>query len=181
MTKAATRVGAAGEAARSGRPQGRGQQTGKQPPQRGPWPKLIEVIRNGPRQQELRSASASLAPPRSQPAHRTVPGSIPLPTMRAPLGRASGAFGAHWSRPMGSSGCSMVARMHRYGPAPSGIRSAAQIRAAGQNGSSRHVLALFDSSSRRINEQSSGLLIRGFGVRVPGGASVLTTHYTRLL
>jgi hypothetical protein len=36
------------------------------------------------------------------------------------------------------------------------------------------VLAFHDSSSRRINEQSSGLLIRGFGVQVPGGAPVLT-------
>ena len=68
----------------------------------------------------------------------------------------------------------MFARMPRYGPAQPGIRSAARMRATGQNGSSRHVLTLHDSSSRRINEQSSGLLIRGFGVQVPGGAPVLT-------
>jgi hypothetical protein len=64
----------------------------------------------------------------------------------------------------------MFARMARYGPTPSGTRSAARMRATGQNGSSRHVTALFDSSSSRINEQSSRLLICGFGVRVPGGA-----------
>jgi hypothetical protein len=68
----------------------------------------------------------------------------------------------------------MFARMPRYALAASGIRRAPRIPATGQNGSSRHVQALFDSSSRRINEQSSGLLIRGFGVQVPGGAPVLT-------
>jgi hypothetical protein len=51
------------------------------------------------------------------------------------------------------------------------------MRATGQNDSSRHVLALFDSSSKRINEQSGGLLIRGFGVQVPGGAPVLAWGY----
>ena len=84
---------------------------------------------------------------------------------------------AWWSRPLRQHVCSMFARMPRYAPAASGIRSAAGMRAAGQNGSCRHVLAWFGSSSRRINEQSSGLLIRGFGVRVPGGAPVLTWHY----
>jgi hypothetical protein len=34
--------------------------------------------------------------------------------------------------------------------------------------------SIFDSSSSRINEQNSGLLIRGFGVQVPGGAPDLT-------
>jgi hypothetical protein len=34
------------------------------------------------------------------------------------------------------------------------------MRVTGQNGSSRHAVASFDSSSRRISEQSSGLLIR---------------------
>jgi hypothetical protein len=86
-----------------------------------------------------------------------------------------------WSRPMHPNVCSMFARMPRYGPAPSGIRSGARMRATGQNDSSRHVLASFDSSSRRINEQSSGLLIRGFGVQVPGGAPVLSRHYMCLL
>src|SRR5215469_2786962 len=33
---------------------------------------------------------------------------------------------------------------------------------------------------RGISEQSSGLLIRGFGVQVPGGAPVLTWPYTDL-
>lgn len=44
----------------------------------------------------------------------------------------------------------MVARTPRYTPAPPGIYSAARMRATGQNGSPRHVLALFNSSSRRI-------------------------------
>jgi hypothetical protein len=66
----------------------------------------------------------------------------------------------------------------RYGPAPPGIRSAPRIRATGQNGSSRHTIAFFDSSLRRINEQNSGLLIRGFGVQVPGGAPVMTWGFT---
>jgi hypothetical protein len=85
---------------------------------------------------------------------------------------------AQWSRPMAAHGCSMVARMPRYAPAPSGIRSESRIPETGQNDSSRHVLSLFDSSSRRISEQSSGLLIRGFGVQVPGGAPVLTWGFT---
>src|ERR1700722_42936 len=68
----------------------------------------------------------------------------------------------------------MFARMPRYGPAQPGIRSAARMRATGENGSSRHMLALFDSSSRRISEHRSGLLIRRFGVQVPGGAPVPT-------
>jgi len=83
-----------------------------------------------------------------------------------------------WSRPIRIDVCSMFARMPRYGPAQPGTRSATRMRATGQNGSSRHVLALFNSSSRRINEQSSGLLIRGFGVQVPGGAPVLTWGFT---
>ena len=72
----------------------------------------------------------------------------------------------------------MVARMPRYAPASSGIRNESRILASGQNGSSRHVLALFDSSSRIINEQSSGLLISGLGVQVPGGAPALTWGFT---
>ena len=81
---------------------------------------------------------------------------------------------AYWSRPVRTDVCSMFARMPRYAPAASGIRSESRIPETGQNGSSRHVLALFDSSSRRINEHRSGLLIRGFGVQVPGGAPGLT-------
>jgi len=68
----------------------------------------------------------------------------------------------------------MVARMPRYAPAASGTRSAQRIPATRQNGSPRHVLTSFDSSSSRKIEYSSGLLIRGFGVQVPGGAPGLT-------
>jgi hypothetical protein len=46
----------------------------------------------------------------------------------------------------------MFARMPWYAPAPSGTRGAAQMQATGQNGSSRYVIALYGSSSRRINE-----------------------------
>ena len=91
-----------------------------------------------------------------------------------PVPAASATSSTQWSRPIRSDVCSMFARMPRYAPSASGNRSATRMRATGQNGSSRHVLTLFVSSSRRINEQSSGLLIRGFGVQVPGGAPVLT-------
>ena len=43
----------------------------------------------------------------------------------------------------------MFARMPRYAPAASGIRSALRIPATGQNGSPRHVSASFDTSSAR--------------------------------
>ena len=77
--------------------------------------------------------------------------------------------------------CSMFARMPRYGPAPPGIRSEVLMRANGQDDSSRHVLASFDSSSRRISEQSSRLLIRGFGVQVPGCAPGLIRPFKGLI
>jgi hypothetical protein len=46
------------------------------------------------------------------------------------------------------------------------------MQATGQNDSPRHVLTSLDSSSRRISEQSSGLLICGFEAQIPGGAEV---------
>jgi hypothetical protein len=85
---------------------------------------------------------------------------------------------AQWSRPMAAHGCSMVARMPRYAPAPSGIHSESRIPATGQNDSSRHVLASFDSSSKSRIEFGSGLLISGLGVQVPRGAPYLTWDYT---
>jgi hypothetical protein len=91
-----------------------------------------------------------------------------------PVPTASSTSPTQWSRPIRIDVCSMFARMPRYGPAQPGIRSATRMRATGQNGSSRHMLVLFSSSSRRINEYSSGLLIRRFGVQVPGGAPVMT-------
>jgi hypothetical protein len=54
--------------------------------------------------------------------------------------------------------------MPRYVPAGSGTRSESWISTTAQNGSSRHVLTIFDSRSRIISEFRSGLLIRGFGV-----------------
>jgi hypothetical protein len=93
-------------------------------------------------------------------------------------GPGSGRIYTNWSRPMRIDVCSMFARMPRYGPAQPGIRSAARMRATGRNGSSRHVLEFFDSSSRIIIELSSGLSIRRFGVQVPGGTPVLTWPYS---
>ena len=84
------------------------------------------------------------------------------------------ALWSQWSRPVHIDVSSMFARMSRYTPAARGIRSPSQIMAAAQNGRWRHVSSLLDSSSKKGIELSSGLLIRGFGVRVPGGAPVLT-------
>jgi len=50
------------------------------------------------------------------------------------------------------------------------MRSAPQIPATGQNGSSRHVSASFDIRSEGRLEQSSGLLIGWFG-QVSGGVT----------
>src|SRR5207244_3618954 len=74
----------------------------------------------------------------------------------------------------------MFARMSRYNPAARGIRSPPRIRPTAQNGRWRYVSSSTDSSSGRGIELSSGLLIRGFGGRVPGGAPVLTWGYTYL-
>jgi hypothetical protein len=64
---------------------------------------------------------------------------------------------------MTAHGCSVVARMPRYAPTAYGTRSAQRIPATGHSDSSRHMLALFDSSLSRIIEQSSGLLTAGSG------------------
>jgi hypothetical protein len=122
-------------------------------------------------QQESRSVSIAHAGPGPQ----TVPDAYTFPDDAArPVPAASATSSTQWSRPIGIDVCSMFAPTPRYGPAPPGIRSEARMPATGQNDSSRHVLAWLDSSSRRINEQSSGLLICGSGVQVPGGAPVPT-------
>jgi hypothetical protein len=72
----------------------------------------------------------------------------------------------------------MFARMSRYNPAAPGIRSPPRIPANVQNGRSRQLPASPGTSSGRINERSSRLLICGFGVRVPGGARNLTWGFT---
>jgi hypothetical protein len=64
----------------------------------------------------------------------------------------------------------MFARISRYSPAVRGIRGPPRIRTTVQNGRRRHVSSSPGSSSGRRIELSSGLLIREFGVRVPGGA-----------
>ena len=130
------------------------------------------------RQQELRSVTAVLTGPRSQPARRAVPGAYTF------ADDAHGLSRLRLRRPR-HSGLDQCASMFapcllgcpgtpRYDPVSAERRG---HRATGQNGSSRHVIALFGSSSRRINEQSSGLLIRGFGVQIPGGAPGLTWSY----
>jgi hypothetical protein len=73
----------------------------------------------------------------------------------------------------------MVARMPRYSPAPPGIRSAARMRSTGQNGSSRHVLPLSDSSSEIIIECRSGLLICGFRNRLKLSGSLEVSRGNR--
>jgi hypothetical protein len=125
-------------------------------------------------QHESRSVSIAHAEPGPQtaPDAYTFTDDAPRP---APT--ASATSSRQWSRPLRTDVCSMFARMPRYDPAPSGIRGDARMHATGQNDSPRHVLTSFDSSSRRINEQSSALLIRGFGVQVHGGAPVLTWFY----
>ena len=134
-------------------------------------------------QRGSRSVSAAVYPaPVTASAWSQRRGPIPLPLIaESPSGRSLRCPRPWWSRPMPTDGCSVVARMPRYAPAPSGIRSESRIPATGQNGSPRHVLALFDSSSRRRIECRSGLLIRGFGVQIPGGAPVLSRHYMCLL
>jgi hypothetical protein len=68
----------------------------------------------------------------------------------------------------------MFARMPRYAPAASGIRSAPRIPTTGQNGSSRHVPASSGTRPEWKMRTKQRLLIRGFGVQVPGAAPVLT-------
>jgi len=66
----------------------------------------------------------------------------------------------------------------RYAPAAPGIRSPPRIRATAQNSRPRHESSSHDTRSERRIEQSSGLLICGFGVQVPGGAPILTWGFT---
>src|SRR6266704_3318778 len=66
--------------------------------------------------------------------------------------------------------CSMFARMSRYGPVAADTTRHPHSWSAVQSGRSRHASAQNDTRWRSKIEQSSGLLIRGFGVRVPGGA-----------
>jgi hypothetical protein len=96
-------------------------------------------------QQESRSVSIAHAGPGPQ----TVPDACTFADdAPRPVPTASATPSTQWSRPIRIDVCSMFARMPRYGPAQPGIRSATRMRATGQNGSSRHVLELFDSSSK---------------------------------
>jgi hypothetical protein len=108
-------------------------------------------------------------------------GPIPLPLIAEPLvGRSPRRPRPWWSRPMTTDVCSMFARMSRYAPAASGTRCELRIPSTGQNGSSRHMSARSGTRSGEKFETSSGLLICGFGVRVPGGAPIPTWDYTTL-
>jgi hypothetical protein len=68
--------------------------------------------------------------------------------------------------------CSMFARMSRYGPVAVSITRHPLSWFAVQSGRSRHASVQNGTRQWSKIEQSSGLLIRGFGVRVPGGAPV---------
>jgi hypothetical protein len=70
--------------------------------------------------------------------------------------------------------CSMFARTPWYTPARPGIHSTARMQATRQNDSSRHILVLLDSISRRRIEYRSGLLISGLGFKFPA------THHSDL-
>ena len=63
--------------------------------------------------------------------------------------------------------CSMFARLSRHHLTAPGISRQLDWRSRGQNGTARHCPVVAGRKSR-------GLLVRGFGVRVPGGAPVLT-------
>src|SRR6266536_1778520 len=67
----------------------------------------------------------------------------------------------------------MFARMSRHHLTAPGIRRQRYRRSRGQNGTARY----YPVSTRT---QNSRLLIRGFGVRVPGGAPVLSWAFFRL-
>jgi hypothetical protein len=74
--------------------------------------------------------------------------SIPLPAMAQ-------TPSAQWSRPTRTDVCSMFARMSWYASAAPGIRRAAPIRVAGQNGSSRHALAQLAPVQREDTNKSA--------------------------
>jgi hypothetical protein len=135
----------------------------------------IEEHGSAHRQQESRSVSAALTGRGSQVSRCAVPDAYTF------AADAHGLSRLRLSRPRHDGldqyvsmfapcllGCPGTHRQHPVSAAPCGYRATAQ------NGSSRHVLACFDSSSNRRIECRSGLLIRGFGVRVPGGAPVLS-------
>ena len=89
--------------------------------------------RTGHRQQEPRSVSASPAGPRSQVTRCAAPDAYSFADDPHGLSRLRlRALRSQWSRPMHTDGCSMFARMPRYAPAASGIRSAPRIPAIGQ-------------------------------------------------
>ena len=94
--------------------------------------------------------SAAVTRPRFRLALDLAPGTYTIPRARRTpslviagllVGRSPRRPRLWWSRPMPADVCSMFARMPRYAPAASGIRSESRIPATGQNGSSRHFSA----------------------------------------
>ncbi len=76
--------------------------------------------------------------------------------------------------------CSLFARLPRYGPSAAGI---VRHRDSARLGPGVHEPAARDSLRHRLIPRrvvKIGLLIRGFGVQVPGGAPVLTWHFYRI-
>jgi hypothetical protein len=139
----------------------------------------IEEHGSAHRQQESRSLSAALTGRGSQVSRCAVPDAYTF------AADARGLFRLRLRRPRYDGldqcasvfapcllGCPGTPRQHPVSAAPCGYRATAQ------NGSSRRVLALSDISSKIRIECRSELLIREFGVRVPGGAPVLTWGFT---
>jgi hypothetical protein len=113
-------------------------------------------------QQESRSVSAALTRRGSQVSRCAVPDAYTFAAGAHGLSRLRLRRPRHDGLDQCASmfapcllGCPGTPRQHPVSAAPCGYRATAQ------NGSSRHVLALFDISSKRRIECRSGLLIRG--------------------
>ena len=130
-------------------------------------PRLRSRVKSGHCQQGSQTVSADSGGFQKRLARTGWRAAIPLPAMeQCPR--------PWWSRPVRVDVRSMFARMRRYSPAAPGSRIPPRIRATARNGRSRQLPVSLGTSSGRIIELSSGLLIRGFGVQVPGGAPVMT-------
>jgi hypothetical protein len=126
----------------------------------------IEEHGSAHRQQESRSVSAALTGRGSQASRCAVPGAYTFAADAHGLSRLRLRRPRHDGIDQCASmfapcllGCPGTPRQHPVSAAPCGYRATAQ------NGSSRHVLALFDISSKRRIECRSGLLTAGSGFK----------------
>ncbi len=111
-------------------------------------PRLCSQVKSARCQQGSRTVSAVVTRPWLRLAYDLTPGTYTITNDGRTLAdRPPRRPRLWWSRPMRADVCSMFARMSRYAPAASGIRSAPRIPASGQNGSSRHVSAPFGTRS----------------------------------